>query len=69
MPREIIHTTRSTIRKHAGPHRTATLEALEGPVHYGLHGAIRRFYKDKYGVEVDKEYPATLDHFVASIAG
>lgn len=68
MPR-VIHTSRSTIRKHDGPHRTATLEGLDEPVHYGMHGGILAFYREKYGIQVDREYPATLDHFVASVAG
>ena len=65
----VIHTSRSTIRKHKGPHRTARLEGLDEPVHYGMHGGILEFYKAKYGMEVEKEYPATLDHLVASVAG
>ena len=65
----VIHTSRSTIYKHKGAHRTARLEGLEEPVNYGMHGGILAFYKSKYGVEVQKEYPATLDHFVASVAG
>jgi hypothetical protein len=65
----VIHTSRSTIYKHQGAHRTARLEGLEEPVNYGMHGGILAFYNSKYGVEVEKEYPATLDHFVASVAG
>lgn len=65
----VIHTSRSTVRKHRGPHRTALLEGLAEPVHYGMHGGILEFYRSKYGAEVDREYPATLDHFVASVAG
>ncbi len=65
----VIHTSRSVIRKHAGAHRTAELEALDEPVHYGIHGGILEFYNSKYGVEVDREYPATLDHMVAAVAG
>ena len=65
----VIHTSRSTIRKHRGPHRTAILEGLDQPVDYGMHGGILEFYRSKYGAEVDREYPATLDHFVASVAG
>ena len=65
----VIHTCRSTIRKHKGPHRTALLEGLEEPVNYGIHGGILEFYKSKYGIEVEKEFPATLDHLVASVAG
>ena len=66
---KVIHTSRATIYKHEGPHRTARLEGLEDPVNYGMHGGILDFYKAKYGVEVEEEYPATLDHFVAAVAG
>ena len=65
----IVHTSRSTIRKHAGAHRSAQLEALPERVHYGMHGGILAFYNAKYGMGVDQERPATLDHFVASVAG
>ena len=64
-----IHTSRSTIHKHAGPHRTAKLEGLDEPVHYGIHGGILAFYRRKYDVQIDREYPATLDHFVAAVGG
>ncbi len=65
----VIHTSRSVVKKHRGPHRTATIEGFEEPVHYGIHGGILAFYNAKYGVEVEKEYPATLDHIVAAVAG
>lgn len=64
-----IATSRSVIRKHKGPHRTAVIAPQEEPVNYGIHGGILSYYKDKYGVEVEKEYPATLDHMIAAIAG
>ena len=67
--KRIIHTSQSTIQKHKGPHRTAKLEGLDDPVDFGIHGGILAFYRDKYGVEVEKEYPATLDYMVASVAG
>lgn len=66
---KVIHTSRSTIRKHGGPHRTVELAGFDEPVHYGIHGGILEFYRSKYGVEVEREYPATLDHLVASVGG
>lgn len=69
MSREVVHTSRSTIRKHKGPHRSAILEGREEPVDFGMHGGILAFYKNKYGIEVEQELPATLDYFVASVAG
>lgn len=65
----LVHTSRSTIHKHDGPHRTAQLQGLDAPVDFGIHGGILEFYKKKYGLQVDREYPATLDYFVASVAG
>ena len=69
MSQPIIATSRSTIRKHVGPHRTAVIAPQQEPVHYGIHGGILAYYKDKYGVEIEQEYPATLDHMIAAVAG
>jgi hypothetical protein len=66
----LAHTTRIRIHKHEGPHRTAYIENFSEPFHYGIHGGIRKFYKEKYGREITgPEYPATLDHMIAGIAG
>ena len=65
----VVHTSRSVIRKHEGPHRTARIEGFDEPFHYGVHGGILAFYKEKYGMKVEKEYPATLDHIIAGVAG
>ena len=69
MKSPIIATSRSTIRKHRGPHRTALIPPQVEPVNYGIHGGILSYYQDKYGVEVEQEYPATLDHMIAAVAG
>ncbi len=66
---KLIHTSRSVIRKHRGPHRTARIEGFEEPVHFGVHGGLLSFYRDKYGVEVEEEHPATLDYIIAGVAG
>ena len=65
----VAHTSRIRLEKHEGPHRTAHIEGFESPIHFGIHGGILAFYRDKYGVEVEHEYPATLDYMVASVAG
>ena len=75
----LVHTSKSIIRKHEGPHRTALIENFEEPFHYGIHGGILAFYKDKYGKDKSgkeksgapavKEYPATLDHMIAAVGG
>ncbi len=66
----LAHTSRIRINKMEGSHRTAYIENFPEPLHFGIHGGIRRFYKEKYGREITgPEYPATLDHIIAGIAG
>ena len=66
----VVHTSRLRIVKHEGPHRTAHIENFAEPIHFGIHGGIKQFYKDKYGREVTgPEYPATLDFIIAGVAG
>ena len=66
----VVHTSRLEIRKHEGPHRTAHVEDFEEPIHFGIHGGIKHFYQNKYGRELSgTEYPATLDHIIAGVAG
>ena len=66
----VVHTCRSVIKKHEGPHRSATVEGFDEPLNFGIHGGIRAFYQEKYGREISgPEYPATLDHMIAGVAG
>jgi hypothetical protein len=66
----VIHTSRIRIAKHQGPHRTARVEGFDEAIHFGVHGGIRQFYQDKYGSKLEgPEYPATLDHMIAGVAG
>ena len=67
----VAHTSHIRILKHEGPHRTAYIENFTAePVHFGMHGGIKNFYKEKYGrVITGPEYPATLDHIIAGIGG
>jgi hypothetical protein len=59
-----------TVAKHDGPHRTATLDGFDEPIHFGIHSGIRAFYANKYGRDLgDTERPATLDHVIAGVAG
>ena len=45
-------------------------ENFPEPIHFGVHGGIRHFYQEKYGRELTgPDYPATLDHIVAGVAG
>jgi hypothetical protein len=61
---QIVHTSRIQITREKGPTRKAMIEGFAEPVHYGVHGGIKRFYK----VEPEKEYAATLDHIVGAVA-
>jgi hypothetical protein len=46
------------------------LDGFGEPIHFGIHGGIKRFYGQKYGREISgPEYPATLDHIIAGVAG
>jgi hypothetical protein len=46
------------------------VEGFDAPIHFGIHGGIRQFYQEKYGRTIDgPEYPATLDHMIAGVAG
>ena len=61
----VVHTSRIKIVREKGPTRKAFVEGFGEPIYYGVHGGIKRFY----GVEPEKEYPATLDHIIAATAG
>ncbi len=66
----VVHTSSIRIKKHEGPHRTAHIEKFQAPVNFGIHGGIKDFYQNKYGREIiGPEYPATLDHIIAGVAG
>ena len=66
---KLIATSRSTIRQRAGAHRSALVSQQSEPVDYGIHGGLLDYYRQKYGVDVDLERPATLDHMIAAVAG
>jgi hypothetical protein len=61
---EVLHTTRVRITRVKGAVRRAFLEGFSDPIIYGVHGAIKKFYR----VEPEEEHPTTLDHMVAAIA-
>jgi len=66
----VAHTSHVRIEKHQGPHRTAHIESFTEPVDFGIHGGIKDFYQNKYGRKIEgPEYPATLDHIIAGVAG
>jgi hypothetical protein len=62
----VVHTSRVRIEKHKGPNRTAHLEGFDQPIHFG----IKRIIQVKSGREITgPEYPTTLDHIIAGVAG
>ena len=66
----VAHTSCLRIEKHSGPHRSAHLDGFDEPLNFGIHGGIKHFYQEKYGrVLTGPEYPATLDHMIAGVAG
>ena len=66
----VAHTSRMTLAKHEGAHRTALIDGFEEPINFGIHGGIRAFYAQKYGRDLGgPDYPATLDHVIAGVAG
>lgn len=66
----VAHTSKIQIEKRAGPHRTALIDGFDKPLDFGIHGGIKHFYQEKYGREIKgPEYPATLDHMIAGVAG
>lgn len=66
----VAHTSKIQIEKHEGPHRSAKIEGFGEALDFGVHGGIKDFYQNKYGREfTGPEYPATLDHMIAGIAG
>ena len=62
---ELIHTSRIRILQDKRPRRRAYIENFPDPVHYGVHGGIKHFYK----MEPETDIPSTLDHMIAAVAG
>lgn len=53
------------IERIKGPYRHAWLPGHDGPVEFGVHGAIA----EHYGVEPDREHTTTLDYVMAATGG
>jgi hypothetical protein len=62
---EVVYTADIRIERIKGPYRRAWLPAHEGPVEFGVHGAI----KSHYGVEPEREITTTLDYVMAAAGG
>ena len=62
---DVVYTSTVRIEKREGPNRHAWLPAHEGPVRFGVHGAIAAHY-DRGSEE---QHTTTLDYVVAAAAG
>jgi len=62
---DIIHQSEIPITRVKGPTRKAVIKGFDQPVHYGVHGGIKGFYK----IDPEEEHAATLDHLVGAVGG
>lgn len=62
---DTVYTADIRIDRIAGPYRHAWVPAHDGPVEFGVHGAI----KEHYGADPDREITTTLDYVMASTGG
>lgn len=62
---DVVYRASIRIERIKGPYRHAWLPAHEGPVEFGVHGAI----KEHYGVEPEREITTTLDYVMAATGG
>ncbi|MEQ9401210.1 MAG: hypothetical protein RJQ04_18740 [Longimicrobiales bacterium] len=62
---DVVYTAEIRIDRLKGPHRHAWLPGVEGPVGFGVHGAIA----EHYGVQPETEQATTLDYVMAATGG
>ena len=62
---DVAYTAQIRIERIKGPHRHAYVPAHDGPVDFGVHGAIA----EHYGVEPETEATTTLDYVMAATGG
>lgn len=62
---DVVYTANIRIERIEGALRHAWLPAHEGPVEFGVHGAV----KEHYGVEPEREVTTTLDYVMAAAGG
>ena len=62
---EVVYSVDIRIDRIKGTFRHAWLPAHEGPVEFGVHGAI----KEHYGVEPERDITTTLDYVIAATGG
>ena len=62
---DVAYVSDITIERIKGPYRHAWLPAHEGPVEFGVHGAIA----EHYGVTPENEVTTTIDYLIAAAGG
>ena len=62
---DIVYEADVRIERVRGPHRLAYIPAHDGPVEFGVHGAIA----EHYGVRSVTETATTLDYVIAATGG
>jgi hypothetical protein len=62
---DVVYTSKVRIEKREGPNRDAWVPGHDGPVRFGVHGAIAAHY----GASPEEEHATTLDYVVAAAAG
>jgi len=62
---DIVYTADIRVDRIQGPHRHAWLPAHDGPVDFGVHGAIA----EHYGANPDREMATTIDYVIAAAGG
>ena len=68
--REIVALADGSRARAAAEWLGTQIEGFDGLLDFGIHGGIRSFYAEKYGREFSgPEFPATLDHMIAGVAG
>ena len=62
---DTVYTADIRVERVKGPHRYSYLPATDGPIEFGVHGAI----SEHYGVEPEREIATTLDYVMAATGG
>jgi hypothetical protein len=64
---KVVYRSKTTVTRHQGPLRTATVPAEDRPVTFGVHGPVA----EHYGTDPATTPPhaTTLDYLVAAAAG
>ena len=62
---DVVYTANIRVERQKGPHRLAWLPGQNGPIDFGVHGAIAAHY----GVEPETEHTTTIDYIIAAAGG